>query len=410
MLCNAVHCKIALKACAPSVIILLYTIGVASVQVAFSRAFALYAIPMELHAHLTAPPLRLTSHLPGIGGVFKQHLEDFVVEEIPAYLPSGEGEHLYLWIEKRDMGAEYFQRQIAQRLGIPVGEIGTAGMKDRRAVTRQWVSVPARCEPQLAQLGSEDLKVLQVSKHNNKLRPGHLRGNRFEITLRDVQDPSSLTGILDIVQSQGLPNYYGSQRFGRELETLQLGWRMLHGDRVRVNPFVRKLALSAVQSALFNHYLAQRLQDGLFRRVLQGDVMAKWPVGGLFVTQDAVTEQQRMDARELVPTGPMFGSRMKAAESEAAARELKVLEEAGLSLEHFNAGGRLLEGTRRHNIIYVEELQVSVTEKSHGQETGHSEEGTGQMVTLKFQLPAGCYATVLLDEVMKTAAPVADGD
>jgi tRNA pseudouridine13 synthase len=350
---------------------------------------------MDLPSILTEAPLRLTRHLPGVGGVFKQELEDFVVEEVPAYLPSGSGEHLFLWIEKRDMGAEYFQRQIAQRLGIPVGEIGTAGMKDRRAVTRQWVSVPVRCEAQLSQLESPDLKVLEVSKHNNKLRPGHLRGNRFTITLRNVHDPKVLPALLFEVQQQGLPNYYGTQRFGRELETLHLGWRMLHGERVKVNPFIRKLALSAVQSALFNHYLSKRLEDGLFRTVLTGDVMAKWPVGGLFVTQDVATEQQRLEAREIVPTGPMFGSRMKAAEGDATVRELAVLAAAGLTLEQFNAGGKLLEGTRRHNIIYVEELQCSVQEVN---------------VTLKFQLPAGCYATVLLDEIMKTAVPVADGD
>lgn len=349
----------------------------------------------DLPPNLLAPPLRLTAEFPGIGGLFKQNLEDFIVEEIPAYLPSGSGEHLYLWIEKRDMGAEFFQRQIAQRLGIPTGEIGTAGMKDRKAVTRQWVSVPARCEAQIAQLEGDGIAVLQSSKHGNKLRPGHLHGNRFTIVLREVKETASLDKLLSIIQQKGLPNYYGSQRFGRDNETLSMGWRMLQGERLKINPFLRKLALSSVQSALFNRCLSQRLSDGLFRAVVDGDVMAKWPAGGMFVTHDTATEQQRFDVKEIVHTGPMFGSKMKASESVEAEREAAVLIECGLTLDTFNVGGRLLEGTRRHNLIYVEELEWKVD---------------GSTVTLQFRLPAGCYATTLLSELMKTDSDAADGD
>src|SRR5271155_993900 len=135
-----------------------------------------------------APPL-LTSDLPGIGGKIKFDPEDFEVEEIPAYEPSGQGDFLYLWIEKRDMGAEYFTRQIARRLDIPVGEIGTAGLKDRRAVTRQMISVPASVEGRLPQLEGDGIRVLRVGRHGNKLRPGHLHGNHFRITVRDL-DPA----------------------------------------------------------------------------------------------------------------------------------------------------------------------------------------------------------------------------
>lgn len=344
---------------------------------------------------LLLPPTLLTAHLPGIGGVLKERFEDFIVEEIPAYEPSGAGEHLYLWIEKWDMGAEYFQRQIAQRLNIPIGEIGSAGMKDRRAITRQWVSVPARCEPQLAQLEGEGLTVLKVTKHGNKLRPGHLRGNRFEIVLRNVTSTEGLPACIDMIQQQGLPNYYGTQRFGRDHETLRIGWAMLHGQRVKVGHFLRKLALSAVQSALFNRYVSQRLEDGLLRQVLLGDVLGKWPGGGMFVTTDIVSEQTRFDQREIVHMGPMFGSRMRAAEEEAHLREMKLLEEYQLTLDHFHTGGKLLEGTRRHNLIYVEELQWTAQEST---------------VTLKFTLPAGSYATVLLAELMKTDSSPADGD
>jgi tRNA pseudouridine13 synthase len=163
------------------------------------------------------PPL-LTADLAGVGGAIKAEPEDFEVEELPAYEPSGQGDFLYLWIEKRDMGAEYFERQVAKRLAIPVGEVGTAGLKDRRAVTRQMVSVPANAEPRLKDLDGDGIRVLRVSRHSNKLRAGHLHGNRFRILVRGCAPIPP--GWLERIAAQGLPNYYGVQRFGRDGETL----------------------------------------------------------------------------------------------------------------------------------------------------------------------------------------------
>jgi tRNA pseudouridine13 synthase len=348
----------------------------------------------SLPDRLLQTPLRLTADLPGIGGVIKQEVDDFVVEEIPAYLPSGQGEHLYLWVEKRDMGAEYFTRQLAQRLGISPRDVGTAGLKDRRAVTRQWVSVPGACEVLLPQVDGDGITVLKVDRHGNKLKPGHLHGNRFNILIRDVQEVSTLGSIVKRIEEQGLPNYYGTQRFGRGGETLHMGWSLLHGERVQAGHFLKKLALSAVQSACFNVYLSERLREGCFRQVLDGDVMAKWPAGGMFVTNDPVTEQARFDRREIVHTGPMFGSKMREAERAAGEREAFLLRSIELGRETFRAGGKLLEGTRRHNVIYVENLTWSEEQSN---------------VRLQFSLPAGSYATVLLEEVMKTAV-VAAGD
>ncbi len=175
------------------------------------------------------PPPFLTADLPGIGGVIKREPEDFEVEEIPAYSPSGSGDFLYLWIEKRSMGAEYFTRVIARALEISPGEVGVAGLKDRHAITRQMVSVPARAEARLGELETEGLRVLQVSRHGNKLRPGHLRGNRFRILIRDVVPEAGerIDPILDRIRQEGLPNYYGPQRFGNQGETALLGLGML---------------------------------------------------------------------------------------------------------------------------------------------------------------------------------------
>jgi tRNA pseudouridine13 synthase len=341
----------------------------------------------------------LTANLPGIGGRIKTVPEDFEVEEVPAYQPSGSGDFLYLWIEKRDLGAEYFARQVAHRLGIPTGEVGTAGLKDRRAVTRQLVSVPARAEGHLGQLEGDGIRVLSVSRHGNKLRPGHLHGNRFRILIRET-DPSAgerLRPILDRLREDGLPNFYGPQRFGREGETLRLGLALLRGEPAPLSPsgrkpnlrspFLRKLALSAVQSAVFNSYLGRRLTDGMLRRVLPGDVMSKWPFGGLFVVDDVAREQGRFDARETVHTGPIVGRKTFAAAGEAAGRELMILQEAGIEVDAFHQFGKLLQGTRRHNLVYLEDLAAAI-------------EPDG--VRLTFTLPAGSYATVLLGELMKT--------
>lgn len=345
------------------------------------------------------PAPLLTADLPGISGLIKQSPEDFDVEEIPAYEPSGAGDFLYLWVEKRDMGAEFFVRQLARRLDISPGEVGTAGLKDRHAVTRQMVSVPVQVEPRLSDLEGDGVRVLRVSRHSNKLRPGHLRGNRFRIVVRDVaaEAAARIGPLLERIQRDGFPNFYGAQRLGREGETVLLGLALLRGeepprsaDGRRPNlksPFLRRLALSAAQSALYNHYLGQRLNDGLFRRVLPGDVMAKWPFGGLFVATDVEREQARLDARETVSAGPMFGRKTFAAAAEAAQREAAVLHDAGLTPGHFAGFGKLLPGTRRHNIVYPENLAVQL------------ENGSAQ---LTFALPAGCYATVLLREILKS--------
>jgi tRNA pseudouridine13 synthase len=294
------------------------------------------------------------------------------------------------------MAPEYFARTIAQKLGIPAGAVGTAGLKDRHAVTRQWVSVPKEAEPHVGRLDGDGIRVLRTGRHTNKLKPGHLRGNRFRILIRNP-DPArrdAVAAVLDRIRTHGLPNYYGPQRFGRDGGTVDLGLQCLAGRAPRrIRPFLFRFALSAVQSLLFNDYLARRLFDGLFRTVLAGDVMAKWPTGGLFVAADAAAEQARFDARETVTAGPMFGKKTYPAEGVAAEREAAVLSDFGLSPRSFGGFGKLVLGTRRHNLVYLDDLTA-----------GWEADG----LRLSFTLPAGSYATVLLREVMKTAVDEPD--
>jgi tRNA pseudouridine13 synthase len=249
------------------------------------------------------------------------------------------------------------------------------------------VSVEAR----LAQLEGDGIRVLSVGRHSNKLRAGHLHGNRFGVLIRDARpDGVALEAILERVRRYGLPNWYGPQRFGRDGETLQIGLALLRGEKP-VRPvrsaFLRKLVLSAAQSGLFNHYLSKRLTDGLLRTVLSGDVMAKVPFGGMFVAEEVEREQARFDARETVTAGPIFGRKTFPSSQDAATREAQTLVAFGLSQACFSGFGKLLQGTRRHNLIYIDDLSA-VWEQAG--------------LRLAFTLPAGTYATVLLREVSKT--------
>ena len=348
-----------------------------------------------MHHPAMKPPL-LTPELPGCGGRIRVQDDDFEVEEVPSYEPSGTGGHLYLWVEKRGMAPEYFARQIAQRLGVSAGAVGTAGLKDRYAVTRQWVSVPAECEPRVGKVEGDGIRVLKTGRHTNKLKPGHLRGNRFRILIRDPDRTreASTAAILERIRSQGLPNFYGPQRFGRDGGTVELGWQCLAGNGPRrLRPFLYRFALSSVQSLLFNDYLSRRLTDGLFRTVLDGDAMAKWPTGGMFIVKDVAAEQARFDARETVTAGPMFGKKTFPADGVAEEREALVLKDHNLSPASFGGFGKLVLGTRRHNMVYLDD--IAATWEPDG-------------LRLAFTLPAGSYATVLLAEVMKTTVEEQD--
>lgn len=340
----------------------------------------------------------LTADLPGIGGVLKEQPEDFIVEEIPGYEPCGKGEHLFLWVEKRDLSAEQMTQQIAKALRIPMRDVGAAGLKDRRAVTRQFVSVPARSAERIEAIDSDSMTVLHSARHTNKLRTGHLRGNRFSILVREtVSDALQRAGpIEEKINGFGFPNYYGEQRFGREGETLVLGFDLLRGAKTtREIPASRRrsllrLALSAVQSFLFNQALAQRLAEGTLQRVLSGDVMQVRESGGLFVAEDVPREQARYEAGETAVTGPMFGVKMKLPAGEVLERETRLLAENRLSPEDFRAFRKMLPGTRRAYVVRPEGLAF---------------EAHPEGLRFSFTLPAGAYATVLLREFIE---PVED--
>ena len=349
--------------------------------------------------HTPAP--YLTGHLPGIGGILKREPEDFVVEETPAYQACGEGEHLFLWVEKRDVSAEALIAHLARSLGIRRDEVGVAGLKDRRAVTRQFVSAPAACERRLSAIETGGICVLQVTRHRNKLRTGHLKGNRFDVLVRDAA--SDALGVAEavarVVRERGFPNFYGEQRFGVGGATAQLGLDLLAGRKrprdiePRRRKFLLRLSLSAAQSTVFNAVLGERLVDGLLGTVLPGDVMQVAASGGCFAVEDVPCEQQRYDQRETVLTGPLFGPKMKAPSGAPALREQRVLDRFGITPQQVAEFPRLLTGARRPLVIRVDDLQIAPDPAG---------------LRFRFTLPSGVYATTLLREFMKNDATPAD--
>lgn len=363
----------------------------------------------------TSPLPRLTGDLPGTGGYIRALIEDFEVEELPLYAPCGEGEHLYLRIEKIDTAAENLRRHIARALDVPAGEIGMAGLKDRRAVTRQWISVPRKAEGRVARIETPRIRVLETSAHKNKLRTGHLAGNRFRIAVRGV-----LPGFLALAQAKverllqhGMPNFYGSQRMGHGGATLAAGWALGQGldgvVRVRLQDETvhtvdlrdrahRRLAASALQSELFNRTLVRRMHGGLadapaqqVPALLVGDLCRKTDTGGQFCVEDLERERQRLLAGAIEITGPMWGPKMPRPQGEAAALEAQVLADSGLDEEVFAKMGALAEGTRRALLVQPRHLTVAEVEDA---------------LVVSFELPAGAFATILIHELVGPAAGV----
>jgi tRNA pseudouridine13 synthase len=328
----------------------------------------------------------LTHDLPGTGGRIKEQPEDFVVEELSLYEPTNEGNFAFLLLEKTNLSSLDLVALIRKHLDLRDEEVGLAGWKDKRAITRQWVSVPRDkvTEPRLGQLAGDGIKILQQRHHSHKLRTGHLLGNRFSILIRQA-DPEAEKRAQDIIQQfqiLGLPNFYGPQRFGAGGDNPEKGLALLLGHYRLRSVRKRKLLVSSYSSLLFNLTLKERMQQNLFTKLLPGDIAKKHDTGGIFLVSDPEKEQLRADRLEISATGPMWGKKMKRAKDKAAALEEKILSGQGLTPDVF----RKQPGTRRSLRIALKE--VNVCQEKEG-------------LRLEFLLPKGSYATVLLDEIMK---------
>ena len=333
----------------------------------------------------------LTRDLPGTGGRIKERVEDFIVEEIPLYQFSDHGDFTFLLIEKTNLSTLDLVNVIRKHFDLEDHEVGVAGWKDKRAITRQWISLPLQktSKERLAPLADKGIKILEQRRHSNKLRTGHLLGNRFSVLIRQP-DPQALekaAAIIQSIQTLGLPNFYGVQRFGAGGDNPEKGLALLLGKYRLRSVRKRKLLISAYSSLLFNLTLKYRIERELFTRLLAGDIAKKHDTGGLFLVTDAAKEQPRAERLEISATGPIWGRKMKKAGDQAAVLEEKILFEHGLTPDVFHKQ----PGTRRS-------LRVVLREFSMQQE--------GEGLRLKFFLPKGTYATVLLDEIMKIGPDV----
>jgi tRNA pseudouridine13 synthase len=347
---------------------------------------------------VSGPLPYVTAACPGSGGRLKVSPEDFQVDELPAYLPSGAGPHLYLHVEKRGRTTRDVVRSLARALGVGERDAGYAGLKDRAAVTTQWLSFPVARDPDPASLAGDGYRVLTASRHQNKLRPGHARGNAFQVVVRGG-DLAAARGCVAALAREGLPNFFGPQRFGADGGNAALGRALLAPDpspearRAGRDRFLRRFALSAYQSLLFNRWLTERVSDGLFAAALAGDALKKLESGGVFVCTDPALDGPRVATFEVSPAGPMFGHQLKPAVTGLPAeREARLLAAEGLTPADFARGGDEAVGTRRAARLPVEVALAPL-------EDGYS---------ARFALPRGSYATVVMRELMKADADLPD--
>jgi len=389
----------------------------------------------------------VTADLPGVGGRVRVKLEDFFVEELPLYEPAGEGQHTLFEIEKRGIDTMGAVRELSQALGIPSRHFGMAGLKDARAVTRQMLSVEGASPDAVMSVDLDRVRVLRAARHRNRLKIGHLRGNRFWIRIRDVDEGAmpAVRDILTVLEARGVPNGFGPQRFGARCTTHLLGrslvrrdldgfiwhligaphrddspdvararqlvdrgeWRAAHGAWPqrgtvefrtlamladgrppdvavrRIRNSIKRLYVAAYQGWLFNAILARRLPA--IDQLSAGDLAVKHVNGAFFRVEDAAVEQPRADQLDISPSGPLYGPKVRLATGDMGVLERAVLKDEDLTLSDWRVRGVPLRGDRRPLRVPVGDIDATYQEG----------------VVLQFSLPSGAYATSVLAEVIK---------
>jgi tRNA pseudouridine13 synthase len=341
--------------------------------------------PDRAQAH---DPGYTTGDLPGAGGRVGPAPEDFVVDEVPALEPQGEGEHWWVRIRKRLWTTPDAVRCVGLAAGVDQRDIGFAGMKDKHAVTTQWLSVPARAAAPSDWRLPDGIEVVLAIRHRQKLRTGQLRGNHFRLRLVELRAEgyARAQAIAVRLTERGLLNYFGAQRFGRGQNNLAIAWDWLERGAPsagRQTRFYRKFYPSVVQAEIFNRYLTLRRAVGI-DRVLAGDVMRLGHSKAVFLVEHPEQEQGRLEAREILLTGPIWGPKMKPATGEPRALEIRALGDLGRSERLERTLGQLVDGTRRDLLVWPENLEIERLDDF--------------AVELRFGLPSGSYATQVVKE------------
>ncbi len=393
----------------------------------------------------------LTRDLPGTGGRIRVTPEDFRVEEIPLYPLSGEGEFVYFQILKRKLSTFEVARRVARALGMHENQVSYAGLKDARAVTTQWLCVQDVPEQAVREL-DVGARIGEVRRHGNRLKIGHLRGNRFRVVVREACEDARehAAAILEQLVTRGVPNYFGAQRFGVRLTSHRCGEAMLrkdypafldhllggpsprefdedlcrarelydrgrHGEAFEAMPIryrAEKKALGALlrfkdpERAFFavpkrmRRMFGSSYQSSLFNGLLEervdridrlepGDLAYLHRNGAVFEVTDPETEQPRCRSLEISPSGPMYGTRTDLAGGAPGERERAVLAATGLQPEDFDTGtGVSLKGSRRPLRVPLKEVAL---------EPGPD----ASSYVVRFVLPSGSFATSVLAELLK---------
>lgn len=322
--------------------------------------------------------------------VLKAVAEDFQVDEVLDIPLSGEGEHLWLWVEKRNLNTEEAAKRIARAAGVPLKLISYAGLKDRQALTRQWFSLhlPGKADPDLAAAEDDSLRLLQRVRHQRKLQRGAHSANGFRLRLTDLHaDHAQLDARLERIRAQGVPNYFGLQRFGYEGGNLLGARDFAARDELPVQRNLRSRLLSAGRSYLFNRVLAQRVADGSWAEARVGDLLAFTDSRSFFPSAEAECSDPRLAILDLHPTGPLWGDG-----GSPAGAEIQALEDAVAASENAIAKWLAQAGMKHERRI----LRLPIG--------GLSWHYPGpDILQLEFVLPTGCFATAVVRELVSLA-------
>ena len=300
---------------------------------------------------------------------------DFQVTEELGFEFTGDGEHDYLWIEKTGANTEWVARQLARFADVPAKDVGYAGLKDRHAVTRQWFSVPRWNAPDWNALDVEGVKVLDVQRHNRKLRRGAHKSNRFHIVLRGDglhKHAAAIEKRVQVIREQGVPNYFGEQRFGRDGNNVSLADAWASGKRLPRHK--RSLAISTARSFMFNDYLDTRVRAGTWNTMLPGDKANLDGTGSVFDVDDVDEEiERRCSEMDIHPAGELAG------DGSTGGNDAWI---AALGKARVEPGTRSLR-------LKVANLSCNIVEDA---------------VELSFALGRGTFATSVLRELATTSA------
>ena len=338
--------------------------------------------------------------------VFKQNKDDFVVTEIPLYEFSGEGEHLVLKIRKKDLATWDAIEILAKYLNCSSREFGYAGLKDKNAMTVQSISVHRKYEEQLKSFQNENLKILETTYHNNKIKVGHLKGNKFFIRLKRVGsiEKRKIEEALGSIVTHGIPNYFGFQRFGIEGDNYKKGKDIIDGKLKEKRRNLKQMYINAYQSYLFNSWLSKRIEISklieafepkeIYQKLnlpldvvkqmkkqkhpfklMTGDLLSHYPFGKIFTIENLEEESQKFNERDRVPTGLLSGKRVKNSEGLAYEIEKEYEENTGE------------DGARRFAWVFPEDISSNYKEEKNWME-------------IQFYLPKGSYATEVIAEII----------